>query len=311
LISPGLLQAVESELRELQTFKNVRLDNVTQRMNPMYQVRLGSQLAKRDLRYEPYRKVLVSQIDGDIREFPAPELGNGFDGSLAELNYDIQNATNALNASQGSSNVGQAFGRTAAGINFFQSRMQHRLQVIVDVGEEQLFGSLSDIVNSYNKQFLKNPKDFQVVGRPNPYLTITPEAYMQRRDLVPVGASRKLNRGQMIQLLDRMLTEASVLKDFFKIDVLVHEMVKMSEAFPNPDKILYTAAERQQMATTAASQHPEVKKGLNITINWKDLEPGLKQALVSTLMNQKPQEMTSPAMMGAGAGSAIPIAANG
>lgn len=291
LISPGLLQAVESELRELQTFKTARVDNITQKMNPMYQVRDGSLLAKRDLRYRPFGLVPVSAIDQDLKEFPTPDIVVQADRSVGELEYSIQNATNALSASQNASNVGQAFGKTARGIDFFQNRMMSRLKVIVDVGEEQLFSQLSDITNSYNKQFLTKQTDFQVIGRQNPYLKITPEAYMNRRDMLPIGASRKLSRGQMLQIYDRILTSPEALKGFIKIDYLVKEMIKLTDAFPDPEKLLYTDEERQKMA---AETPPDVKKAMNISVNFADLNEQEKVYLMTRLLKENPEELQSP-----------------
>lgn len=279
LISPGLMQAVESEFREMIAFRNARMDNLSQSMNPMYNVRSGVNVPVRDLIYKPNGIRRTPNPETDIVQVQPPSLGLTLDKDLSQLEYNIQNATNALSASQGASNIGQAFGNTARGIDFFQSRMQSRLQVIVNVAEDQFFGPLSDIVNSYNQQFLTDEKDFSVIGKENVYLTIKPD-YLGRRDLIPVAAGKKLNRGKMLQLYDRMITEAASLKDFIKVDYLIREMIVATDAFPNPDKILYSQEEMQRMK---AEQPDELKKNMSLSVAWKDLEPAIKQELLGVI----------------------------
>lgn len=282
LISPGLLQAVESEIKEYNAFRNARMDNLAQQMNPMYNVRAGVNVPVRDLRWRANGIIRTPNPESDIIPVPTPSLGQTLSQDLAGLDYSIQNATNALSAAQGTSNMGQAFGRTAAGINFFQSRMQSRIQVIVEVSEDQFFGRLSDIVNSYNTQFLTKPEDFAVIGSKNVYVTIRPD-YLSRRDLVPVSASRKINRAKMLPLYDRLITEASSLKDFIKVDYLIQEMIKTTDLFPNPEKVLYSEEERQKMQ---ASQPDQIKKGMNLTVSWNDLEPEIKKVLLGDIFPQ-------------------------
>lgn len=287
LISPGLIQSVESELREILAFRNARMDNLNQAMNPMHNVRSGVNVPVRDLMYRPNGVRRTPNPETDIVPVTPPALGMTLDKDLSQLEYNVQNATNALSAAQGASNVGQAFGNTARGIDFFQSRMQSRLQVIVNVAEDQFFGPLSDIVNSYNQQFLIDAKDFAVIGKENVYLTIKPD-YLNRRDLIPVSAGKKLNRGKMLQIYDRMITEAGTLKDFIKVDYLIREMIAATDAFPNPDKLLYSEEEMQKMQ---AEKPDELKKNMSLSVAWKDLEPQVKQAVLSVIFPHIAQQL--------------------
>lgn len=95
----------------------------------------------------------------------------------------------------------------------------------------------------------------------------------------------------MSAILDRMLTNLAGFKDFAKVDVILREFVKLTDLFPNPDKVLYTADELKQRQ---AAQPADIKKSMNLSVNFADLPLPAQSALLQEVMPQLPKETTVP-----------------
>lgn len=273
----GILHIIYSEYQVYKDFINSRAKNLNMRMNPMWFARTGALTALRNLKYSPNKILRTSNPEGDLVPVPTPGLGETYAQDVGMLQMEMQESTGSIKASQKSGNMGQAFARTAAGINFFQERMGKRLGIIVDCMEYFMLGGLFDVVNSYNKQFLTDPKAFAVIGKQNAYLTIKPESFLRRIDWYPVGAGSRLKRGEQITILDRIMTELKSFSDYINVKKILQKYVKITGLFSDISEIEYTPEERQQIM---ASKQPEVKENVNLSISFDDLPPTTKLSVI-------------------------------
>lgn len=288
LISPGLLTIIYSEYQAYKEFINARLKNLNKQMNPMWFSRLGTLSNLRNLNYVPNKIVRMGDPRTDILPAPSPDLGATFSQDMGGLLMEMQETTGSIKAGQKSGNMGQAFARTAAGINFFQQRVDARLRMIVNVAEEGLFGGLFEIVHSYNKQFVTDEEYFKVMGKDNIYRSINPASFTKRLDWMPVDAGNRLKKGEMVQLLDRLMTSLGGFREDIRIDKILEKYVKITGLFKFPEEILLSDEEKAKIAQ--AKQQPQAKQSLSLSVAFEDLPTAAKTALISQFAPQAAEE---------------------
>lgn len=277
IYNEGPLHIIYSEYQVYKEFVNSRLTNLNQHMNPMWFARLGALTNLKNLKYVPNKIIRTGNPTGDISPVPTPGLGETYSQDLGMIQMEMQETTSALKASQKSGNMGQAFARTAAGINFFEQRIASRLGIVVDTLEYYMMGGLFEIVHAYNKQFLTDPTDFEAIGKQNVYLTIHPEAYMTKKSWKPVGAGSRLKRGEQIQILDRMLAELKSYSNIIDIEKIIMKMVKLTGLFTDPAEIMLSPEKQKQIQ---ANQKPDVKESMSLSVNYDDLPVSAKLAII-------------------------------
>ncbi len=279
LISPGLLTIIYSEYQAYKEFVNARLKNLNKQMNPMWVARLGSLTNQRNLGYIPNKIIRTGDPRNDLVPAPSPDLGQTFSQDMGGLLMEMQESTGSIKAGQKSGNMGQAFARTAAGINFFQSRVDARLRMMVNVAEEGLFGGLFEIVHSYNRQFVNDEEYFKVMGKQNIYKSINESSFTKRLDWMPVDAGSRLKKGEMVQLLDRLMTSLAGFRDDIRIDKVLEKYVKLTGLFKFPSEILLSPEEKMKMAQDKI-QPPQPKQSISLSVNYDDLPSSAQAAVI-------------------------------
>ena len=206
----GEILPILSLVKEGMALRNARLDQTNQSVNRMWLVDRNSGINVRNLYTRPGGIILANDING-IKALDAPDSSPAATRETSQIDYDIQNATANTNASQAVSNVGRAFGRTKAGIDFMQNATSSRMILKVRLIEEMFIKDVGHQYRLLNKQFLDDGQWRRLFGAlPNPYNQIEDEAFCRDYDYFATGAMERLNRSQ------RQATFAQVLVPFLQ-----------------------------------------------------------------------------------------------
>lgn len=259
----GEILPIISLIREGTALRNARLDQTNQSVNRMWLVDRNSGINVRNLYTRPGGIILANDING-IKALDAPESSPAASRDTAQIDYDIQNATAQTNASQSVSNVGRAFGRTAAGINFMQGTTNSRMALKVRLIEDMFIKELGRQMMLLNSQFMDDVTWKRLYNdTPNPYTKYQTEDFCQEYDFQAVGAMERLNKQQRQQVF------ASVLVPYLqalnqnqpntiKWDNLTARMFKEFD-YRNGQELVTTQEERDQMQQQALVQQQQVE----------------------------------------------------
>lgn len=197
----GEIEIVYSLIKEATALRNARLDQANQAVNRMWIVDRGSGINLRNLYSRSGGIVLTNDMNG-IRELPAEEVPGSSYKEISQIDYDIQNATSQINASQGASNLGRAFGSTAKGVDYLKSFSSSRLSLKVKQIERWVMESFGKTLLLLNRQFTKTDQWVKLFNNEDdPFITISPNIFLNDYDFFATGAMERLNKEQKQQIL--------------------------------------------------------------------------------------------------------------
>ena len=247
----GEILPILSLIKEGTALRNARLDQTNQSVNRMWLVDRNSGINVRNLINRPGGVVLANDING-IKALDPAESSPAATRETSQIDYDIQNATANTNASQSVSNVGRAFGRTKAGIDFMQNTTSSRMVLKIRLIEEMLIKDLGWQYMLLNKQFLEDSQWRRLFGDlPNPYTKVDDESFCKEYDFIATGAMERLNKSQrqsnFAQVLIPFLQQANQMQPHtVKWDGVTTRMFKEFD-WRNVDELVTTPEERQKL----------------------------------------------------------------
>lgn len=227
----GEIEIVYSLIKEATALRNARLDQANQAVNRMWVVDRGSGINLRNLYSRSGGIILTNDMNG-IRELPAEEVPGSSYKEISQIDYDIQNATSQINASQGASNLGRAFGSTAKGVDYLKSFSSSRLSLKVKQIERWVMETFGKRLLLLNRQFTKTDQWVKLFNNDdNPFTKVSPDVFLNDYDFFATGAMERLNKEQKQQIFQnnilpflQIVEQAqpntinmdSVIKQFFK-----------------------------------------------------------------------------------------------
>lgn len=192
----GELQPLYSLFREASALRNARLDQTNQAVNRMFIIDRNAGINVRNFYSRTSGIVLANDING-IKAMDVPEVPGSSYQELSQIDYEIQNASAMINASQATSNLGQAFGNTARGIGFLQGTMTSRMGMKIRNLENMVMRPLGQRLAMLNRQFLSNEMWAEVNGdQTNPFQELSADDFYNSWDFSAVAAIDRINREQ-------------------------------------------------------------------------------------------------------------------
>lgn len=239
----GELHHIKGLIEESTALRNARLDVANISLNRVWLVERQAGVNLRELYTGPNKIILTNDLNG-IRPMDMGQVTASSVQDLARIDFDIQNTTEIINPRQDVSNVGAAFGSTATGVNFLAGKSNLRLLTKARLLQDTFFRPLADMMNWFNRDLVTDDMFYRVSGEdsPNPYRTISPDAFLTRVDFKPNSAPDKLTmdekKGNMGYFLQTVGQIVKVKPDInIKFEELIKDIAKMS-GFPHPEKYI-------------------------------------------------------------------------
>ena len=181
---PELL-AVRSLIKEANTLRNARLDNINLSVNPMWLADRASGINAKSLYSRPNGIIWTNDING-IKPLPPHDPSIGSQNEMTLIQQDIQNATALVNAAPTLSQLGKQFGRSATGVNFIQSFSSSRIGLKARILADMFYKKVAWIMLMTNRQFVDEDKWVRVSdpNTPNPFIQLPPDAFFRKFDFV-------------------------------------------------------------------------------------------------------------------------------
>ncbi len=190
----GDIEPVRSLIKEGTALRNARLDQANMAVNRMWIVDRTSNIDVRRLYSRSGNIILANDING-IKALEAPEVPGSSYREIQQIDFDIQNGSAQINASQGASNVGRAFGRTATGVSFLQNYTASRVTLKVRMIENLVMKKFGQILLKLDRQFLTEDQWVRVMGdEQNPFKLLPLDAFYGKYDFSTNGAVDRLNQ---------------------------------------------------------------------------------------------------------------------
>lgn len=192
----GELEPLYSLFKEAACLRNARLDQVNQAVNRMFIIDRNAGINVRNFYSRTSGIVLANNIDG-IKLMDTPEVPASSYQELNQIDYEIQNASSMINASQSTSNLGQAFGNTARGIGFLQGTMTSRMGMKIRMLENMVMSEFGRRLSILNRQFL-SPEQWKAVNgdAPNVFEMFPSEDFYNTWDFTAASAIDRISRDQ-------------------------------------------------------------------------------------------------------------------
>ena len=231
----------------------------------MWIVDRNSGINIRQLYSRPSGVILSNDING-IKPLDPIEVPGSSYREISSIDYDIQNATAQINASQGSSNVGRAFGRTATGVQFFQNFTSSRISLKVRLIDNLVMKKWGKILLLLNRQFVNDDQWVRVTNNPdNPFKNLPMEAFYREYDFSAVSALDRLNKVQRQQNLQNNLVPflqfiEQAQPGTLKYDKLVDSYLKEFD-WKNPATLINSPEERQAIQMRNFAQQVAQDRG--------------------------------------------------
>lgn len=243
----GELHHIKGLIEESTALRNARLDVANLSLNRVWLVERQAGVNLRELYTAPNKIILTNDLNG-IKPMDMGGVTPSSVQELARIDFDIQNTTEIINPRQDVSNVGAAFGSTATGVNFMSAKSNIRLATKARLLEETFFEPLAQMLNWYNRDLVTDDMYYRVAGdgAPNPYGTISPEAFLTPVDYVPTSNPEKLTKAQRKDNLAYLLQVVAQVEGTAggqgrtNWDEVLKEVWKVS-GFSHPDKFVMPA----------------------------------------------------------------------
>lgn len=263
---PELL-AVRSLIKEANTLRNARLDNINLSVNPMWIADRAAGINTKSLFSRPNGVIWTNDING-IKPLPPMDPSIGSREEMAFIQGDIQNATALVNAAPTASNLGKQFGRSATGVNFIQSFASSRISLKARTLSEMYFKRVAHIMLMTNRQFVTEDHWVRVSdpNSPNPFTQLPSDAFFRSFDFVvetalenggPEGQFQKIQTvSQILQAIEN--SQPGTVKSDVLLEALLRPLLgRQVKRFVNSPE------ERQamQMQQLAAQQAVNAQQG--------------------------------------------------
>lgn len=245
------LMAVRSLIKEANTLRNARLDNINLSVNPMWIADRASGINTKSLFARPNGVIWTNDING-IKPLPPMDPSVGSREEMAFIQNDIQNATAMVNAAPVATNLGKQFGRSATGVNFIQSFASSRISLKARMLSELYFKQVAKIMLLTNRQFVTQNQWVRVLdpNTPNPFVQLEPDAFFRSFDFLvetalesggPEGQFQKIQTAaQILQAVEN--SQPGTMKSDVILEALLRPLLgRQVKRFVN------TPEERQQM----------------------------------------------------------------
>jgi hypothetical protein len=263
---PELL-AVRSLIKEANTLRNARLDNINLSVNPMWIADRAAGINTKSLFSRPNGVIWTNDING-IKPLPPMDPSIGSREEMAFIQGDIQNATALVNAAPIASNLGKQFGRSATGVNFIQSFASSRISLKARTLSEMYFKRVAQIMLMTNRQFVTEDHWVRVSdpNSPNPFTQLPSDAFFRSFDFIvetalenggPEGQFQKIQTvSQILQAIEN--SQPGTVKSEVLLEALLRPLLgRQVKRFVNSPE------ERQmmQMQQLAAQQAINAQQG--------------------------------------------------
>ena len=279
---PELL-AVRSLIKEANTLRNARLDNINLSVNPMWIADRAAGINTKSLFSRPNGVIWTNDING-IKPLPPMDPSIGSREEMAFIQGDIQNATALVNAAPIASNLGKQFGRSATGVNFIQSFASSRISLKARTLSEMYFKRVAQIMLMTNRQFVTEDHWVRVSdpNSPNPFTQLPADAFFRSFDFVvetalenggPEGQFQKIQTvSQILQAIEN--SQPGTVKSDVLLEALLRPLLgRQVKRFVNSPE------ERQamQMQQLAAQQAINAQQGASAPQPAATNQTGLNQ----------------------------------
>lgn len=228
------LIAIRSLLKEANSLRNARLDQVTMAINRMFLVDRAAGVKARSLYSRPSGIVWTNDING-IRELPPPEVPPSATRELQELQMEMKET---LGVTQGAPQLTQAaktFGRSATGVQFINNVTASRVGLKLKIFGEQLIKPLISIMLKINDQFVTDEQwvrsSSAEAAAINPFTKLPPSVFADSLDFkiklsFETGGEEVL-LGRMQQLTQTLQAAEATQPGLVKWDVLFETVGKI------------------------------------------------------------------------------------
>lgn len=262
------LMAVRSLIKEANTLRNARLDNINLSVNPMWIADRAAGINTKSLFSRPNGVIWTNDVNA-IKPLPPLDPSIGSREEMAFIQNDIQNATAMVNAAPVASNLGKQFGRSATGVNFIQSFASSRISLKARMLSELYFKQVAKIMLLTNRQFVTEDKWVRVSdpNTPNPFVQLPADAFFRAFDFIvettldnggPEGQFQKIQTvSQILQAIEN--SQPGTVKSEVVLEALLRPLLgRQVKRFVN------TPEERQQMQMQqlAAQQAVNAQQGM-------------------------------------------------
>lgn len=262
------LMAVRSLIKEANTLRNARLDNINLSVNPMWIADRSAGINTKSLFSRPNGVIWTNDVNA-IRPLPPMDPSIGSREEMAFIQNDIQNATAMVNAAPVASNLGKQFGRSATGVNFIQSFASSRISLKARMLGELYFKQVAKIMLLTNRQFVTEDKWVRVMdpNSPNPFVQLPSDAFFRAFDFIvettlenggPEGQFQKIQTvSQILQAVEN--SQPGTVKSEVILEALLRPLLgRQVKRFVN------SVEERQQMQMQqlAAQQAVNAQQGM-------------------------------------------------
>lgn len=293
----GEIEIVYSLIKEATALRNARLDQANQAVNRMWIVDRNSGINVRNLYSRSGGIVLTNDMNG-IRELDVAEVpGSGYK-ETSQIDYDIQNATSQINASQAASgNAARAFGNTAKGVGYLESYSATRLSLKVRQIETWLMEEYGQILLMLNRQFTRKEQWIQLFKvDDNPFIKLSPSSFQRKYNFHTTGAMERLNKQQRQQILTNSMIPflqtveqaqphtinmEGLTKRFFK----EFDYQNINELVNTPEVRQQLTEQDQQMQERARAEQQD--KQIMAELSLQDSEQAAKSAREATMAQNK------------------------
>lgn len=262
------LMAVRSLIKEANTLRNARLDNINLSVNPMWIADRAAGINTKSLFSRPNGVIWTNDINA-IKPLPPMDPSIGSREEMAFIQNDIQNATAMVNAAPVASNLGKQFGRSATGVNFIQSFASSRISLKARMLAEMYFKQVAKIMLLTNRQFVTNNQWVRVLdpNTPNPFVELPPDAFFRAFDFLvettlesggPEGQFQKIQTvSQILQAVES--SQPGTIKSEVILEALLRPLLgRQIKRFVNSPE----ERQQMQMQQLAAQQAVNQQQGM-------------------------------------------------
>ncbi|NBU33876.1 hypothetical protein EBZ38_03235 [bacterium] len=262
------LMAVRSLIKEANTLRNARLDNINLSVNPMWIADRAAGINTKSLFSRPNGVIWTNDINA-IKPLPPMDPSIGSREEMAFIQNDIQNATAMVNAAPVASNLGKQFGRSATGVNFIQSFASSRISLKARMLSELYFKQVAKLMLLTNRQFVTEDKWVRVMdpNSPNPFVQLPADAFFRSFDFLvettlenggPEGQFQKIQTvSQILQAIES--SQPGTVKSEVLLEALLRPLLgRQVKRFVNSPE----ERQQMQMQQLAAQQAVNAQQGM-------------------------------------------------
>lgn len=261
---PELL-AVESLIKEANTIRNARLDNINLSVNPMWLADRAAGINFRGLYSRPNGIILTNNMEGlKPLQLQDPSLGSAQEMNL--IQQDIQNATAQLNSSGSLSQAAKTFGRSATGVDFINSFSKSRLSLKARLLSNLFIKPMAWMMWMENRQFVTEDKMVRLLDpdATNPFKELPQDAFFRKFDF---KVKTRFETGGSAAQFEKIRAASQILQvaeqsqpGITKFDVVLDALLRPLLGSQSK-RFVRTEAERQEIAR--AQQETNALAGRN------------------------------------------------